>query len=284
MRNLLMLFIRNGGFVTFLFVEVFCFYLIVNFNSRQNSILSYTSSTIGGYMNKRRQNAFQYLNLSERADSISAENARLKTEIYKLRNQQIARQDTISLEEIKDSTVYTRPQFEYISTRVVSNSLSSKNNWLILDRGSADGVQPDMGIVTANGVVGIVRHVSKHYCMAMSVLHSQISISGTLESSGAFGSLQWEGDSPRYLTMKDVPKHIKIKKNEPVYTSGYSLVFPKQVLIGYAGKPVEQKGSNYFTIPIKLSEDPSKFDNAFIVKNIYYTEVERLIKKSKSEQ
>ncbi|MEZ4918027.1 MAG: rod shape-determining protein MreC [Saprospiraceae bacterium] len=285
MRNLLLLFIRNGGFVTFVLVEVFCFYLIVSFNSKQNSILSFTANTVGGAVLKKRQSVAQYFNLAERADSLSADNARLQTEIYKLKNEQQARQDTLEI-SLKDSLkqYITRPHYEFIAARVISNSISNKSNWVMLDRGSAEGIETNMGVATTNGLIGIVRHVSPHYCLAMSLLHPQTKISAKLSKSGAFGSLSWDGKDPRVMTLHDIPKHIQITPGEAIYTSGYSLLFPKDILIGYSGKPSLKDGSNFYTIPVRLSADPATFTDAYIVKNIFYSELAALKDSSSNEQ
>ncbi|MBK8557674.1 MAG: rod shape-determining protein MreC [Lewinellaceae bacterium] len=277
MRNLLLLFIRNGGFVTFMLLEVVCFSLIVNFNEGQNAIYSYNAARVGGQIMLWRQSAAQYFHLRERADSLAQQNAALQTNLYNLRNERVARRDTqnITLPDSLSGTI-VRPQFEFIAAVVLSNSVSMRNNWLIIDRGSEEGISPNMGVLCPDGVVGTTRHVSPHFSMVMSILNPQTKISASLSSSGYFGSLVWEGSDPAFMLLRDIPKHAVVKEGEAIYTSGYSILFPKGILIGYAGKPSLKPGSNFYEIPVRLAHNPATTNDVYVVKSIFYSELKDL--------
>jgi rod shape-determining protein MreC len=278
MRTLFELFIRNGGFVTFVLVEVLCFILVIKFNTEQNSIFSYTTAQIGGIILEKKQSLVQYIDLSRRSDSLLAENARLQSDLYALRNRQSIEEDTVFMTQYdtasKAATI--RPQFFYIGAEVIGNQVQNESNWLVINRGSTDGVEAGMGVVSRAGVIGIVRHVSKNFALVMSILNPQSRISARLGESGYFGSLVWAGQDPQLMTLRDIPKHAAAKAGQTVYTSGYSQMFPKGILIGVTGEPELKDGSNFYTIPVRLTQKMSDVHDVYVVRNIFYTELKLL--------
>lgn len=294
MGNLLQLFIRNGGFVTFVLLEVFCFFLIIQFNERQNAIFAHTSSVIGGNMLAKRQRVSDYLDLQERADSLAQENARLLADLANARMVQLPYRDTFRtvlydtishIDSIRHRAV--RPDFRFVAARVISNSISSANNWLMLNRGTSDGVVPNMAVVSGKGIVGIVRHVDPNFCMAMSVLHRQTKISAALpKHERAFGTLIWEGGDPTTMTMKFIPKHIRVEAGEAVATSGFSAMFPKGLELGYIVDAPEQDPEypNFNVAKVRLKQDMATVQDVYIVQNLFKTAIDSLQQKVKNEQ
>jgi rod shape-determining protein MreC len=286
MRNLIDLFIRNGGFVTFLILEVLCFALVVNYNTEQNAIFSHTTGQMAGRINAATYSVSQFFGLANRADSLHAENARLSAELYALKNAETRKQDTAFITvQTEDSLAQkiVRPQFTYQAAKAVGNSVVGKNNWVIINRGANDGVEVNTGVAAPDGIVGIVRHVSPNFCMAMSLLHAQTKVSAVLKNSRYFGSLVWEGTDPEYMNLKDIPKHAVVKAGEPVYTSGYSLFFPKGILIGFTGTPTLEAGSNFYTIPVRLRHNMRRTEDVYLINNVYHSELKELQERARNE-
>ncbi len=110
---------------------------------------------------------------------------------------------------------------------VIKNSLTLADNYITLDKGSASGVRPDMGVVGAAGVVGIVYRTSPRYSLVIPLLNSKSSVSCKIQGSDYFGYLKWEGDDPCYAYLKDLPRHAEFSLGDTVVTSGFSSVFPR---------------------------------------------------------
>lgn len=294
MGNLLQLFIRNGGFVTFVLLEVFCFFLVIQFNERQNAIFAHTSTVIGGNMLEKRQRVSDYIGLQERVDSLVQENARLMADISNARMVQLPYRDTFitvlydtisHIDSIRHRTV--RPEFRFIAARVISNSISSANNWMMLNRGSSDGITPNMAVVTGKGIVGIVRHVDPDFSMVMSVLHRQTKLSAALpKHERAFGTLLWEGGDPTVMTLKYIPKHIRVTAGEPVTTSGFSAMFPQGLELGFIEAVPEQDPEypNFSVAKVRLKQDMATVQDVYIVQNLFKTAIDSLQQKVKNEQ
>lgn len=295
MRALLYLFIRNGGFVTFVLVEALCFFLIVEFNTRQNSIWAHSMGLFGGNVMQKRQKAFDYLSLDRQRDSLARENARLQEMLANERYQrlQLIYQDS-TLMKYRDSLLRadtvrrreSRPAFDFMPARVVSNAISGANNFLMLDKGSADGVEANMAVVSRNGLVGITRHVTPHFSYVMSLLHRQTKISAKIKKYNAFGSLIWEGGDPEIMTLRYIPKHFIIEPGDTIVTSGFSQMFPKGLMIGRVEEKPKPDGENpYFLIvSVRLSQDMTTVEDVYAVKNRYAAEMDSLKQQFVHEQ
>lgn len=286
MGNLIRLILRNGGFVTFVLLELLCLFLTVQFNTRQQAIFSHTAGLLGGQLMAFRQQWSDYTDYKRQRDEQVAENKLLLEQIAGTRLLQIPYRDTFftvlydsisRVDSIRRKAV--RPEYRFLSARVLSNSVSSPNNWLMINRGESDGVKPNMGIVTAKGPVGIIRHTSQHFSIVMSMLHRQMRLSVALpKHENAFGSLIWEGGATRYMTLKYIPKHFDVKDGEQVVTSGFSGIFPKGIAVGIVeGVPTQDRENPYFLqIRVRLSQDLSTADFVQVVENLYQVEIDSL--------
>jgi rod shape-determining protein MreC len=293
MRALFFLFFRNGGFVTFVLVEALCFWLIVEFNERQNSIWAHSMSLLSGDISTRRQNVSDYFSLNRQRDSLAAENAHLQQQLAAERYLRLQRaySDTLRNGALRDSSAIrpdsirlreARPQFQFVSARVIGNAIGGANNFITLNKGSKDGLEPDMAVISRNGIVGIVRHVTGRYAYAMSVLHRQVKISAKLKNHNAFGSLIWEGKNPSIMTLRYIPKHFVIQPGDTVLTSGLSQMFPRDVMVGtVAEAPTPDSENPYFlTVLVRLSQDMTTAEEVYVVKNLHAAELDSLRKMS----
>jgi rod shape-determining protein MreC len=294
MRNILLLFVRNGGFVSFVLFEAFCFWAIVQYNDKQNAIFTHSAGLFAGNILEKRQKAVDYFNLNTRVDSLLSENARLLAQVANARRLQMPYRDTFytvlfdtinPIDSIRRRAI--RPSYRFTAARVISNSISSANNWIMLNRGSADSLHSNMAVISANGLVGIVRHVDAHFSMVMSVLHRQTKISVSLpRHDNTFGQLIWEGGDPSLMTLKYIPKHFVVAHGEPIVTSGLSEMFPKGIPVGWVeGKATADPENPYFLlIKVRLSQDMSTVGDVYIVNNIFQHEMEAVQQKVKNEQ
>ena len=286
MGRLLQLLLRNGGFVTFLLAELVSFAIMVNFEDRHKEIWANTTGIFGGRALEKRQMASDYFSLYETADSLAHIVDSLQARLANARQVQVPIRDTFFLvnydslsktDSVRRKTV--RPQYEFITAKSIKNSIASTSNWIIINRGRNDGIQPDMAVVSPEGIVGIVRHVSDNFSLVMSVLHREAKISVALPNQkNAFGSLTWEGGNPREMTLRYIPQHFVVQENEPVVTSGYSLMFPQGHPVGKVkGAPKPDPENPYFLeIKVSLNQDMATVRDLSVIRNLYKTELDSL--------
>ncbi len=287
MNNLLQLFIRNGGFITFFILEVLSIYLLVGNNQRQGEIYAHSYGLFAGKVLNWQSGMREYFHLREEVEALRAENADLRTQNINARLVEVPYRDTF-FHVLYDTLTgqqglhrrLVRPAYEFVPATVIGNSISLNNNWLMINRGTADSITANMGVMSDNGVVGIVRHTDAHLSSVMSVLHRQTRISCAVKNKSAIGSLVWEDNHPRYMTLKDVPRHVEVAEGDTILTSGYSSLFPGGLLVGFVeGNPKTDRENQYFyTIRVRLTQDPADVHHVYVVRNLFRTTIDSLEK------
>ena len=275
MRGLLLFLTNNSSTFLFFVLEAVCFYVIVRFNDNQERVWQSTSTAVIGSFNKKADDIHYFFSLSRQMDRLQEENKNLRQEIQRMARMQgdSLLEDTIVSGDFHQPFKYTndkdsmRADFTFIPVGVVDNSITAFDNTLILDRGSLDGVEPNMGVINADGIVGIVRQVSEHYSTVMSLLHRQTRVSAAIKGKGAFGVLRWYPPDTRRMQLEDVPQHEIVERGDSVFTTGYPLsnIFPKGIFIGTVEKAYIKEGENFYTIDVKLHINLSQAHRAYVV-------------------
>lgn len=266
MLNVIQFILRFGTFFLFLLLEMISIYMIVNYNKAQQEIFLNSANILSGSINEKYSKIKSFANQYAVADSIASENAVL----YQERFNYPFLFDT--LEQFKDTSL----NFEVIPARVINNSVSSQHNYLTINKGFKDGIRNGLGVISKNGVVGIVKSTSKHFALVISILNEDLKTSASIRKNGYFGSLVWKGKDTKELNLEDLPRHAEVKPGDTIQTSGYSLVFPKGILLGTV-KAIRQKtGTNFYSLPCNIWVDISKLDIVYVLKNNSQQEIENL--------
>lgn len=222
-----------------------------------------------------------YFLLGRTNATLSEENARLRTELAAL---QAIAQEALGADTLR-TAVPLLPElatpdftdgFTYISAEVVANTLTRQQNYLILNKGSRDGVRTDMGVITAAGPVGVVASVSPHYCRVVSLLHNRSRTSVRLKPSQAVGSMAWEGADPTRTAVRDILQHIPVQVGDTVCTSGYSTFYPQDLPIGVVDKVQSNKGV-YYALDVRLFQDFSALRHVYVAAAPHAAELRSLM-------
>lgn len=266
MENLLLFFKRFGLFIQFLALEIVAIVLLVSFNGYQRSVFMSSAGWLSGSLYETVDAVSGYFHLREVNEALSAENARLKNELARYRHQ-----DDMAMVSAVDSlyltaadTAYWQP-YRYVSARIIQHSINKAQNYITINKGTEAGIRPDMGVVSAQGVVGIVKSVSKHYAVVMPLLNVQSRISCKLDSSKNFGSLIWDSADYRYATMQEVPGHVQVMPGETVSTSGFSAIFPAGIPVGKVVDVDINNENSFLEIQLELAVDFSKIDMVHVI-------------------
>lgn len=269
MRNLVLFFIKYNAFFVFILLEIISFYLVVNNNEKQNQVFVSSANQMTGSFYERYDKIVSYWNLGDVNAELANDNKRL---MEQLPNAYF--DDNVDTVEVVD-TQYLQ-QYEYIPAKVVNNSVNRYNNYLTLNRGKSHGIKSNTGVITNNGIVGVVQKVSKNYAGVMSILHHNTRISAKLKSSDYFGSLVWKKNDARYMYLDAIPKHAELEKGDTIITSGFSTMFPEGIMIGTVSRAKIIDGSNFYEIKVRLSSDMNNLNHVFVVNNLLKEEQEAL--------
>ena len=191
---------------------------------------------------------------------LTAQGQGLLAQNTKPKAQASLRPDTLLLGGSRQATLPLVP------ARVINNSLRDVDNYLTLNVGSADGVQPDRGVISAAGVVGKVQAVSAHYARVASVLHSKLQVAAQIKRDGTIGSVSWpEGTDYSHAMLDYIPRQNKLVKGDSVVTSGYNSVFPAGVFIGTIESFTTEPNKNFSTVKLRLGVDFSRLTYVYVV-------------------
>ena len=138
---------------------------------------------------------------------------------------------------------------------------------MTLNKGLKDGVRKDMGVISENGIVGIVRDVRNDYAAVNSLLHRRTFISAMIKRTGAFGELKWIGTNPQIVNLGAIAKHNTVMVGDTIVTSGYSTHFPPGLMIGIIESTELPSGNNFHDIKVRLSNNFGALRYVEIVKN-----------------
>lgn len=253
MRNLLDFLARHNHWFLFVLLEVVSFVLLFKYNSYQGSVWFSSANAVAGKVYDASSAVDQYFSLVDVNRKLTERNVYLERELARLT-------DTATV-AAKDSTYMQRMQagvlrkYKSVPARVVSNSLDKLNNFITIDKGTADGVGKDMGVACGLGVVGIVYLTAEHYSVVIPVLNSKSNISCSIRGRGYFGYLHWYGDRPDEAYLDDVPRHARFRIGDIVVTSGYSSVFPPGMLVGKIMRVYNSTNGMSYRLRVKLSTD-----------------------------
>lgn len=269
MRGLAQLFAAYSNFLLFLMLETLSLVLIVQFNHNQQAIWSNSVGLMTASVEQKIDNMTDYIGLREEVIKLQSENIALMQKLDRTEYALAVQRDTFGIDRLG-------PAFTYIGANVISNSITTTTNSLRLDKGSQDSVYRNMGVITSDGIVGVVRTVSDRYCQVMSILHRESRIKASLHQSGYFGTLTWDGEDPKIVKLDAVPKHAIVEKGDTVVTSGYSQLFPEGIMIGTVHSAELPPGGNFHDIEVALRNDLSRVRYVYLINNHHKEELKVL--------
>jgi rod shape-determining protein MreC len=276
MRNFFVLIRKYNFFIVFLLLEGVSGLLLVRNSTYQRAAVVGTTNEFVGQMYVAYSNVTDYLILGETNRILAAENARLR------KADSVSFYDpSFEVMKVNDSTGLQ--QYEYISARVINNSVSKVNNYITLDKGSMQGIQPEMAVMGSNGVVGIVKDVSEHFSTVLSLLHSSTKISSKIKKNNYFGSTVWDGDAPQFAKLLDIPSHAQVAVGDTIVTSSYSDYFPRDIMVGIVSQ-IGTSGESFKEIKVRLATDFQKLSYVYVVRNMMKTERDSLEAKTQVVQ
>ena len=261
MDRLLRFFYEYRAFFTFLLFELICAWLIVQNNQYQSASFFNSSNRLAvnivGFSNGVRE----YFSLRDINKELADENAVLRTKLEQ-RNQSLY---SLDVREIKDPAIINR--FEYVSAKVVNNTTSLFKNYITINKGIDEGIEPGMAAISAHGAVGKVKSVSEHYAVLISLLNIDEHVSSVIKRIQNFGTVQWDGGNARYADLLYIPRHVKPLVGDTIVTSGYNAVFPQGVLVGIIREVKLKKEAPFYDLKIELAQDFTKLSFVEIVKS-----------------
>lgn len=265
MHNLTEFLAKHNHWFVFLVLEVVSMVLLFRYNSYQGSVWFSSANAVTGKVYEWDSAVESYFSLSGVNSQLTQRNAFLEQQVRMLDDSiaRLTRSQEAAVTRLSSMVPFQGCRL--IPAKVVANMVNRYDNLITIDKGSADGVKRDMGVVCGMGVVGIVYLVSEHYSIVIPALNSHSNISCTIQRRGYFGYLRWRGGSSQLAYLEDVPRHAHFKLGDNVVTSGYSSVFPPGVMVGKVLHVFNSADGLSYRVQVKLFTDFARLRDVCLV-------------------
>ena len=280
MRKLLDFLIEKRHWFLFLLLEIVSLALLYYNSVYQQHVMFSTANVVTANIVSVSGTVSSYLDLREKNRALLERNVQLEMDNLRLQYQLEAMQaDTVVFRNYVHDTHNEFP-YDLITARVINNSVAYLSNYITLNKGRKDGITSDMGVISENGVVGIVSTVSDHYSVVIPLLNPKSRINGKV-LGGSFGSMSWNGRSTRYANLNELPRHVPFEVGDTIVTSGHSTVFPEGLLVGTVSSFEKQHDDNFYSLEVKLSTDFHRLSTVMVIRNYNQAEQQQIEEEAK---
>ncbi|MBC8034087.1 MAG: rod shape-determining protein MreC [Chitinophagaceae bacterium] len=275
MRNVFLFIRRYSNFLLFLVLQIIALYFLFSYNRFHEAAFSEVADRITGNINSRYNYVDYYFHLRNTNEQLVKENLQLRS----LLKQNYEAPDTANVlvvDSILVDSIKKFQKYEYHAAKIVGSFVSTQTNYLTIHRGANQGIQRDMGVIGPLGIVGRIVDVSDQYATVMSVLSVRFKVKAKLKNGGENGTVEWDGASPSYIYLKDIPKSAKVKKGDSVLTSELSSIYPANIMVGTVADISADKESNFFSLKLKTATNFYSIQYVYVVGDLQREERNQL--------
>ncbi len=264
MHTLLNFLIKHNHWFLFLLLEGIGIMLIVQFNSYQNATFFTSANNVSGNIFAAMSDVNGYFSLRSSNEELHSRNTELCDRISILEEKLAQYEDSAAIAAMDKKG---KGAFFYNAAKVVNNSFNAVNNYITIDKGTTDGIEPEMGVFGNDGVIGIVYTVSNNFAVVIPLLNSKSNISCRIKGSDSFATLQWDGKDTRYSYLVDLPRYTQLLQGDTVVTSGHSSIFPGDIPVGTVEKTIDSEDGMFYCAQVKLFTDFTSLTHIYVVGN-----------------
>lgn len=252
MYNLIRFIKLNQFLLLFLIIEGLSVFLLLQNNSYQANTMIKFSTQYTGFIHNYTTTFSNYINLKETNDYLIKENAKLHT---------LLKNET----SFSNSTLIRNKHYKYYPAKIINNSVSNRNNFITLNKGDKHGIKEGMGVITGQGVIGVIYSVSQQYAIAISLLHRKSAIGIQLKKNNHNGILEWGGFNYRFTSINNFPNHVPILIGDTITTGSHSVIFPEGIPIGTINNIQENVDNGFLDVSVSLFEDFNQLKYVYII-------------------
>ncbi len=252
--------------------------MIVKNQAYQKSVFLSSSNYMVSNMYEWSNSVIEFFKLRAANDNLSEENTALKNQILDLQNKLYTFKP-----QATDSIRFRIPpemEYKFISAKVINCSTNKLQNYITLNKGALDGIKTDMGVISDEGVVGIVKTVSDRFTVVIPILNPKIQISCKFKRNNYSGPLLWTGEDYRYANLTDIARHVQLSLGDTLITSGLTSAFPEGIPVGLIEDFHIKESEAYFNIKVKLAVNFRTLSHVKVINYLNYNAQKEIEKTS----
>ena len=265
MRQLINALIKYKNTLLYLGLLFLSTIILSNRSFYHKSTFSKGALAISSNFNLMGMNITNYMDLVDQNKKLIAENEKLKA-------LELMHQNNIEYE----NRVPEKFGYEVKSARIIKNSYQLARNYLIIDKGAKDGVALEMGVISSDGIIGIVNQVTDDFSSVLSILHRDLKINAGFKKNGAYGSLIWEGNHPKKMKLNDISSLNTVSTGDTIITAGMSDYFPYGIPIGVVTNIKKPELEGYLNIDVELFSNLTEKKFVYVIDNIKIDQLKAL--------
>jgi len=272
------LFIRRfSNFFFFLVLQIIALSFLFRFNKFHEAMFMNAAGEVTGRFSAKYNTVEYYFHLKKTNEALVQENAHLRNLL--LQNYQAP--DTtqkLVVDSIKVDSLLKVQRFKYYPAKVVNSFVTMQNNFITIHRGANQGLarHKEWGVISPQGIAGRIVSVGDNFSVVMSVLHHSFKVNSVLKNGPETGSVSWDGDDPRYLTMVSIPKSAHVAKGDTVLTSNVSDIYPAGIIVGTVAEVIDDKSSNFYKLKLKAATNFSNLQYVYIIEDLQKEEQDKI--------
>ncbi|SPE76834.1 Cell shape-determining protein MreC precursor [Flavobacterium columnare] len=241
--------------------------LTIQSHSYHRSQIVNSANVVTGSVYEKVNEIETYFSLQNQNNKLAKENAYLRELLFNKKD---------SIFPLPKDSVKGYDKLEVIQSKVVNNSYNKTENYLTINSGSIKGIKPDMGVISNEGIVGVIEKTSPNYSTVISVLNLKSKINAKVKRTNHFGSLIWKAKNAGYAQLVEIPRLASVKKGDTIVTGGRSTIFPENIPVGIIDRIYMDTETNYYTLDIRLFTDMTNLNHVYIIKNKDAAEINKL--------
>lgn len=271
MQRIINFILRYRNAFLYCFLALISLVMTVRSHSYHQSRFFNSSKWLSGSIYSSGADVSSYFGLREENRRLVEENEYLRKLLFNLEDD--------SVQPLDSSMV----SYGVISAKLIKNSFASPRNYLTIDKGRKQGVKQDMGVITTQGILGIVENVSDNFATVQSVLNTKSNINAKIKNTNYFGSLIWTNQDYTIAQLIDIPRLVPVVVGDTIVTGGMSSIFPENIPIGTIKKYDLNESRSFYNIDVELFNDMANIKNVYLIENKNRKEIQELEAKTTNE-
>jgi rod shape-determining protein MreC len=224
--------------------------------------------SIQGWLSSRYMAFVDFLTVPRDVASLRQRNVELENQVSQLQTQIIQLQQQLREAQVLYALLdfaRARPENEYIAAAVIGRDPNPFIQYVIIDKGSDDGIRHGMPVVTQQGLVGRIDAVTSGASRVQLIVDVNSTVNVRLQSSQANAILS--GSLTGDLSLQMVPQDVVVQPGEVVLTSGLGGNYPQDVLVGQVVTVRKSETDLFQTASVQPAVNFSNLRAVLVVKN-----------------
>lgn len=200
--------------------------------------------------------------------TVHQQNQMLRSEVEQLRMQNV-KADEYAAENIRLRELLgykqAATQFDLVMAHVIGREPATWTRMIVIDRGTQHGVQKNMAVVTARGLVGTVTDAGPISSKVQLILDPRAAAGALVQRSRVAGVVKGTPDDAMHPRLINVPRGQDMAEGDIIVTSGFGGIYPKGIMIGTVSAVKNDSGGLLHYAVIEPATDFQRLEDVAVI-------------------